>query len=183
VATAFAFVPAAWAGRIVFGDFAIFAVNDDGTAVTQITPYSVDADAPRWSPDGSRIVYVVRPPGLGCSPADAGCATQIWVMNADGTGQTQLATGPTRAAQPDWSSDGSARRVRPGRRPRRARRGPAAHVWVMNADGSGADQMTQSPGAREANPHFRPDGRIEFERLDVASEQPEVHVVNADGSG
>ena len=45
---------------------------------------------PRWSPDGRRIAYLT--------------GTQLWTMNADGTGAKRLATRP--AAGPSWSPDG-----------------------------------------------------------------------------
>jgi len=58
--------------------------------------------SPAWSPDGQRIAYISTRPGL----------PQLYVMQADGTGQEALArfdfgsTGMTYA--PEWSPDGQA---------------------------------------------------------------------------
>jgi Tol biopolymer transport system component len=51
---------------------------------------------PRFSPDGKRIAYHVTRVG---TPAD------IYVMNADGTNQTQLTTSPGFDERPSWFPD------------------------------------------------------------------------------
>ncbi|PWT92937.1 MAG: hypothetical protein C5B55_05450 [Blastocatellia bacterium] len=52
---------------------------------------------PKFSPDGKRIAYHVTRVG---TPAD------IYVMNADGTNQTQLTTNPGFDERPSWFPDG-----------------------------------------------------------------------------
>lgn len=54
------------------------------------------AAAPAWSPDGTKIAYVAK---------DAGDKDQVFVMNADGSGATQL-TFDGRNTLPAWSPDG-----------------------------------------------------------------------------
>jgi TolB protein len=54
-----------------------------------------EAREPSWSPDGSRIVYLSRPTSLG--PID------IWMMNADGSGKTNLTNTPDAdEMRPRW---------------------------------------------------------------------------------
>ena len=51
---------------------------------------------PRWSPDGSHIVFV----------SDRGGNENLWIMNADGTGKRQVTT-TGGVGRPSWSPDGS----------------------------------------------------------------------------
>src|SRR5215469_11027732 len=64
----------------------IYAVNTDGTALTHFThqPARIAARWPGWSPDGSHIQFARfnLSTGMGC----------IWIMNADGAAQRQLAS-------------------------------------------------------------------------------------------
>jgi len=81
---------------------AIFAVGVDGSGLRQLTPYSLDAVYPRWSPDGRRLVFSSN------RDTDFGLQ-QIWVVNADGSRLTQLTHEPEGSPSflPDWSPDGS----------------------------------------------------------------------------
>ncbi len=80
-------------GKIAFvsarsGDPEIYTMNPDGTQQTQLTSNAPPPDSPipflldfwpDWSPDGTKIVFA--------SVRDDGNA-EIYVMNADGSGQT-----------------------------------------------------------------------------------------------
>lgn len=84
--------------------------------------YSVTGDehTPRWSPDGSRLVYTAyeeRVPGANlyatADPAqtrpDAPTIREsdLWIVNADGSGKFRLTDFPTGSAtMPRWSPDG-----------------------------------------------------------------------------
>jgi hypothetical protein len=65
-------------------------MNSDGSNVTNLTHnFAYDAD-PAWSPDGSMISFTTNRNG----------PNEIAVMNADGSGQTVISTGPD--GFPDW---------------------------------------------------------------------------------
>lgn len=80
------------------GQMEIFTVDvEDTTAITQLTKgvAQVESRMPEWSPDGSQIVYVVRRLGV----------YQIWLMNADGSEQTQIVRSGVQYSDymPAWS--------------------------------------------------------------------------------
>ena len=58
---------------------------------------NIEIGNPSWSPDGSRIAY----------ESLRGGSTEIYVVNADGTGQTRLTNNNSYDTSPAWSSDGS----------------------------------------------------------------------------
>lgn len=144
-------------GKIVFGSWGeggdqngIYVINPDGTGLTALTmsssPGALDS-SPAWSPDRERIVF----------HRDA----DIYVMNADGNGQTPLTNSPgTFDDYPTWSPDSQ----------RIAFVSNRNSLYVMNADGSGLTRLTDS-GSR---PSWSPDGtRIAFDG---------IYVINTDGS-
>ncbi|HEY1365546.1 MAG TPA: hypothetical protein VGF23_00450 [Gaiellaceae bacterium] len=82
---------------------AVFVVNVDGSGLRQLTPYALDAETPRWSPDGRRIAFDVN-----AEEHDAQHPNDLYVINADGRGLTQLTHegGGSNSFHPDWSPDG-----------------------------------------------------------------------------
>jgi Tol biopolymer transport system component len=83
--------------------FEICVMNEDGTGQTQLT-FNPDFDGtPTWSPDGTKILFLRGQLGLP-NPIDPGRA-QLWLMNPDGTGQTQLT--PHTATTPGVNALGS----------------------------------------------------------------------------
>jgi TolB protein len=96
---------------------------------------------PRWSPDGTRIVFASVPPGAG---------REIWVMNADGTGQRALTSLGTNPGFPDWSPDGREIAFH-------AARGDGNFdLFVMDADGSNIRRLTTRDSY--LRPRWSPDG-------------------------
>lgn len=81
--------------RILFeGRSGLFAMNADGTDVVQL----VSGDGlhqPDVSGDGARLAFT----------RDTQVGADLWIANADGSGQAKLATGSVEG--PRWSPDGS----------------------------------------------------------------------------
>jgi Tol biopolymer transport system component len=68
-----------------------------GVAAGQAPPQPVThGGAPSVSPDGSKIAFL----------SDRDGATDVWVISADGSGETRLTRTPEAESQPDWSADG-----------------------------------------------------------------------------
>lgn len=85
----------------------IALVRPDGTGFTDLTSnesgYETDVREYSWSPDGARVVFA--------SHRDGPSSTEIYVMNADGSGQRRLTFDSGHDSifdvQPAWSPDGS----------------------------------------------------------------------------
>ena len=145
----------------------IFSMNTSGGGRVNLTnrPYR-DWD-PCWSPDGTKIAF---------SSEYGGSDFHIWVMNADGSGQTQLTFGTSvDDTDPSWSSDGT-------RIAFESDRDGDIEIWVMNAaDGSGARNLTNNPSS-EVDPSWMNGAeRIVFGSYRTGN--GEVYIMNSDGSG
>ena len=84
------------------GNREIFVMNADGSGLTNLTSDPYWDMSPSWSPDGRRIAYarVEDTDGDGrLTNSDAG---EIFVMNADGSGQMNLTNNPANDLDPCW---------------------------------------------------------------------------------
>jgi Tol biopolymer transport system component len=160
------------AARIVFSGTAsatdvdqnVYVINADGTGLQQLTTDGNNQFA-TFSPDGRRIAFTSDRTGV----------EQVWVMNADGSQQTQVSHSGVREDQvPDWSPDGRKLAFAQGDV-------GSGRIWVMNADGSNPVQLTSGPGD-DFGTAWSPDGQeIAFVR-DFANGDRSVWTMNADGS-
>jgi Tol biopolymer transport system component len=133
----------------------IFAVDVDGSGLTNLTESPLNDWQAAWSPDG-RIAYI------------GGCGSSICIMNSDGSGTTPVA-GPQMVGPPSWSPDG--RKIMLS-----AFVGGQNEIHVVNVDGTG-ERALVTGGQFSFSPVWSPDGtRIAFAAADI-------EVMNADGSG
>jgi Tol biopolymer transport system component len=78
----------------------IYTIRANGTGLANVSNNPRREGAPAWSADGRRIAFTVPPSD--CQPD---LCNDIWVMNADGSGQTTITSGHSDYA-PAWSADG-----------------------------------------------------------------------------
>lgn len=142
----------------------IWVMNVDGSGARRLTDTGVNA-WPAWSPDGQKIAYESERDGL----------LQVYVMNADGTGQAKLVgeSEDDYGGQPSWSPDGR----------KLAFEGPAhdddeddSAIYVAAADGTNATYLAGGWGAEWSS-----DGRIFFASY-RNGEDADIYVMNDDGT-
>src|SRR5213078_3452910 len=71
----------------------IYVQNADGSGTaTQLTTNAQANEAPAWSPDGSKLLFVSERDGN----------QEIYVMNGDGSNQTRLTNNTVQDFWPHW---------------------------------------------------------------------------------
>jgi TolB protein len=111
-------------------------MNDDGSNQVQLTS-TTDSLYPDISPDGTKIVFAK----IDDSPGSDN-QYDIWVVNTDGSGLTQLTNGTEQDMYPVWSPDGTKIAFS---RSDRTFGWPPPDIYVMNADGSNPSRLLMSP--------------------------------------
>ena len=100
---------------------------------------------------------------------------EIYVMNADGSEQTNISNNPAFDGYPHWSPDGKKIAFMT------SRDGINYEIYVMNADGTSQTRLTNNADL-DAEPSWSPDGtKIAF-RSDRDNHNYQIYVMNADGS-
>jgi Tol biopolymer transport system component len=146
----------------------LHVVNTDGSGRRILTRTAWNLWAPAWSPDGEKLAFERRVGPL--AKGQCACDIDVFVMNADGSGQQNLTRNPVYDYRPVWSPDGQ-----------KLAFGRYRDVWVMNADGSDQRRLTPNPQGDDW-PVWSPDGQqIVF--TSFRSFNWDVWVMNADGSG
>jgi len=158
----------------VYGNAGIYLADFANKTITQLTNAQGNSFDSDWSPDGMRIIF--RTDRDGKAPFTSFEAGEIYVMNADGSNQTNLTNSPANDGWPKWSPAGT-QIVFASYRGR-----PNTEVYVMNADGSGVTQLTDTPGLNNEDVAWSPDGqKIAFKSY--RDGDWEIYTMNADGSG
>ncbi len=149
----------AWSvtGKIAYErDSQIWVMNDDGSnqahfsAITRPVPTD-----PAWSPDGSKLAF-----------ASGG---DIYVINANGTGETPVTTGAGVDKDPAWSPDGQ----------RLAFSRTGSSIFVINLNGMG--EMNLSGGVDDREPAWSQDNtKIAFVRK--GTNVNGIYLMNPDGT-
>jgi Tol biopolymer transport system component len=173
----------------------IYTMNPDGTGVVRLTngpATNINDQEPSWSPDGKRIAFAGRDVS-GC-----GCGSFLYVMNADGSGLTQIPNTGFNAYGPSWSPDG--KRIAFTNIAGRREQGCAPltdiecenrglyDIFTIGVDGSGLTQLTSGNNA-DVDPAWSPDGAeiafisSRFLPDHLSSEFALLWKMNADGTG
>ena len=120
-------------------------------------------------------IHVGEQPRIAFTSNRDGEDSEIYVMNADGTGIVQLTDNSYSDWSPTWSPDGSHIAFWSNRD------GEDSEIYVMNADGTGVVQLTDN-SATDRDPNWSPDGsRIAFNSY--RDGDSEIYVMNANGGG
>ena len=183
------------------GNFEVYVMNADGSAQVRLTNDPADDFVAGWSPDGTTIFYVSGQRGTSeinvttreeSSTHITGVGEPRWspdgrkivfwrdfdiyVINADGTGETQVTHDHRRKGSAAWSPDGT--RIAFTGSPDATEL--SLDIFVVNSDGSNLSQLTRDP-ADDTNPVWSPDGqKIAFESY--RSGTVDVFVMNANGT-
>jgi Tol biopolymer transport system component len=142
----------------------IWVMNGDGTELRRLTHNSTFDLGAVWSPDGKTVAFY---------GADVNVdEPHVFLIDTDGGEQTQLKP-EMRGRWPSWSASGKIAFDNGGPN--------SGDIFVVNADGSGLEQLTNSPAARNIRPDWSPNGKkIAFTSRRDGND--EIYVMNADGS-
>ena len=120
----------------------------DATSLTQGMSYD---NQPRYSPDGSEVLFI----------SDQNGSENLWLVDVESGERRQLTNGSTYSYEsPDWLPDGDY--VVAARSFRSTARGDARNpkLWMWHVDGGTGLQIIKSPGSRRTTgPAPTPDGK------------------------
>jgi TolB protein len=130
----------------------------------QLTDTPAINTAPSVSPDGGRVAF----------ESDRGGTQQIYMMNADGSGQTRISFGKGRYSTPVWSPDGKWIAFT-------KQAGGKFSIGVMAPDGSGERILTE--GFHNEGPTWSPNSRVIMFFRESGGEQGGPQLFSVDISG
>src|ERR687894_1175209 len=116
-----------------------------------------EPSAQTTSPEG-KIVFVKQ----GTEPSnkcDGQPCADLWVMDAEGTNQTNLTNTPdTNEGQPAWSPDGTKIAFTGPGEVNEDGSGGRGDIYVMDADGTNRTNLTDTPDFGDNQPSWAPSG-------------------------
>src|SRR5687768_11126478 len=147
--------------------YTLHVMNADGTGDKPLPGQTANVNFfPQWSPDGKRLAFMS---GSSLKLEQF----QIAVINGDGTGLRQLATGHKIDAFPAWSPDGK----------RLAFAGGDAAPGIFTADAEGNNvQQVNEDGAAAVFPFWSADGKsLGYTQLAKEGQKSDIVLKKLDG--
>ncbi|HEV7905067.1 MAG TPA: S8 family serine peptidase [Pyrinomonadaceae bacterium] len=161
------------------GSNKIYVMNADGTNPVRLINNMREENTPVWSPDSQKLAF----DSYYMSLTDGMEYLEVWVVNSNGTGATNLT--PLNASgdyQPDWSPDGKKLAISSSRYGG-SQYGYNYPLYTINPDGTNAVRLTLA-----AQNYFGSAWAPGGDRIAVMGaagadyNNQEIFVVNADGS-
>jgi Tol biopolymer transport system component len=140
------FISGSRCGKILFvssraGHGDIFAMNPNGSGVTNLTNNAAADGDPRWNPNCSKIAF---------SSKRGGAHWHLYVMDANGSGVRRLTNSKGNDQQPSWAPSGA-------RLVFMSTRTGNQELFAVNANGSHTRQLTHNHWA-DSQPDWSPNG-------------------------
>src|SRR2546423_1183351 len=153
------------------GLYGVLLMNADGSNQSRLSNAGSRDINPRWSPDGTRIVFSSDRSG---NPG----VFEIFVMTASGSNQTRLTNNSGENSRPFWSPDGARIAFQSNQR-------FSFDIYLMNTDGSGQTRITgdftdefqpvwQSVSTTTTNPIDDPQLFVRRHYLDFLNREPDA---------
>jgi TolB protein len=172
----------------------IYMMNGDGTNPRRLTQNPHYDGFPALSPDGRKVVFDSNRRRADGEPFNT---SDLFVMNADGTGQTLLVRGSSATWSPDGKQIAFHASASGGGQPIKPDPGAATNdndIFVLdvgNALNNGARprNITNSPAAIDDDPDWSPNGKTIVFTSHAVTDNPvnsasaEIYAIAADGTG
>ena len=156
------------------GNSEVYIMNANGTGLRNLTRSPRHEYMPSWSPDGSKIAFV--------SEVGLPFFIEITIMNVDGSYSVNISNDPDFVGRPAWSPDGS--KIAFGSDRDFESSGfieQAFEIFVLNANGTNAVNITNTDTAEDDFPAWSPNGsRIAFHSNRTGNW--DIFLANPDGS-
>jgi Tol biopolymer transport system component len=134
------------------GALAVYTMIPNGKDLRKLTDDSLAAWIPAWSPKSDKLAFSNN----GC----AGCPeSDLFVMNADGTGVRQLFETPKNETGAKWSPDGKRIAFESSKLTGNEKHfvPNSDEIYVVGEDGKGLTNLTNYPGTTDQHPDWAPE--------------------------
>ncbi|MBZ5651334.1 MAG: serine/threonine-protein kinase, partial [Acidobacteriia bacterium] len=135
-----------WVAYVSYPDGSLWRSRIDGSDKQQLTFSPFTVHLPRWSPDGTHILF---------DGSKDGKAKQIFMISSEGGSPFEVLPGDQRQADPSWSADGNSI-VFTGSDPKEGS-DPVTRIFVLNLRTHDLSFLPNSEGL--LSPRWSPDGR------------------------